>query len=61
MPDAPKLFYNIKEAAAAVGVNPMTIRRAIDSGALTATYPTARPLIKVEELERWGSTDRKSA
>lgn len=45
--------YNVKDAAAAVGVSDWTIWQELKAGRLTAHYPTSRPLILASELERW--------
>jgi hypothetical protein len=47
------LAVTIPDAATLSGVSPRTIRRAIHSGRLVASYPTSRPIILVEELRRW--------
>jgi excisionase family DNA binding protein len=48
-----KLAYTITEAAEACGVSHDVIRRAIAKGSIVARYPTARPVIPVDELRDW--------
>ena len=43
----------IRDASVHVGVSEKVIRAAIKSGDLIAHYPTARPVIRREELEEW--------
>lgn len=61
---APKLSYSVLEAAAAIGVDPVTIRRAIKAGDLAAKLSSRRRkssenrggpkvLIPAAELQRW--------
>lgn len=62
-----KISYNLNEAAEAVGLSTKTLQRAIAAGDLIAYYPTsrggrrARPLIKVDDLMEWLTSDRKTA
>jgi excisionase family DNA binding protein len=44
--------YKISEAAAALGVSPVTIRRLIDRGLLKPTRVLRHVLIPTEELDR---------
>jgi excisionase family DNA binding protein len=41
------------DAAESVGVSVDVIRRAVRAGDLTAHYPTARPVIRREDLDEW--------
>ena len=50
---APKMAYTVQKAAAATGVSPDVIRRAIRSGNLAASYPSNRPVIPAVELASW--------
>jgi hypothetical protein len=60
---APKLAYNLTEAAAAVGLSPRTLKRAIAEGALRAKKSgetnkdtgktTGVHVITVKALEEW--------
>jgi hypothetical protein len=43
----------IDEAARLSGLSRASIERALRSGELIAHYPTARPLILVEDLRAW--------
>lgn len=48
-----RLSYNVSDAAAAVGVSPDVIRRAVRSGDIPVHYPTSRPVILRADLEAW--------
>ena len=50
---APKVAYNVQEAAKEVGLSTTAIRAAIRTGHLVAKYPTSRPLILAEDLAAW--------
>ena len=58
-------YLTVREAAVRSGFSPKTIYRAIRSGALEASRPTAHYRISAEGLERWLSsrinTDAKAA
>ncbi len=47
------IAYTLADAAAACGVSERVLRRAIDRGDLSVRYPTARPVILVDELRDW--------
>lgn len=48
-----RLSYNVADAAAAVGVSPDVIRRAVRNGDIPVHYPTSRPVILRDDLEAW--------
>lgn len=48
-----RLSYNVSDAAAAVGVSPDVIRRAVRTGDIPVHYPTSRPVILRADLEAW--------
>lgn len=48
-----RLALTLPEAAAACGYSLGTIRKAIDDNYLVPAYANAKPVIMVEELERW--------
>lgn len=48
-----KLAYTLDEAAEACGVSREVIRQAIRAGDLVQVFPTSRPVILREDLERW--------
>ena len=48
-----KLAYTRDEAAAQLGVHPITISRLTDRGELKANRATRRPLYSHEELQRF--------
>jgi hypothetical protein len=52
-PQLAKLAYTVQNLAVAVDVSESTIRRAIDKGELTASYPTSRPIITRESAQTW--------
>ena len=47
------LAYSVQAAAAACGVSPDVIRRAIKARELPVKYPTSRPVILRSDLEAW--------
>lgn len=47
------LAYSVQDAAAATGVSPDVIRRAIKAGNLPVKYPTTRPVVLVDDLRAW--------
>lgn len=47
------LAYNVQDAAAACGVSPDVIRRAIRSNDLPVKYVTSRPLVLASDLKAW--------
>lgn len=47
------LAFTIDAAAAACGVSPDVIRRAIRTGDLPVKYPTSRPVIRRADLDAW--------
>lgn len=48
-----RLSYNVADAAAATGVSPDVIRRAVRNGDIPVHYPTSRPVILRADLEAW--------
>ncbi len=48
-----KLAYTREEAAAQLGVHPITISRLTERGALRASRATRRPLYSHDELQRF--------
>jgi hypothetical protein len=50
---AARIAYSIPEAAEATGVSESSIRRAIASGDLIASYPTSKPVIAYDVLVAW--------
>jgi excisionase family DNA binding protein len=54
------IAYTIQQAADLCGVDHKTIRKAINSGQLTAKYPTSRPVIMRTDLELWLSNAPES-
>ena len=52
-PPAPKLGLNRVEAAAAIGVSPVTLDRLTLRGLLRPSRATRRPIYSVKELERF--------
>lgn len=50
---APKLAYTRAEAAAQLGVHPITISRLTERGVLRPSRATSRPLYSHEELQRF--------
>jgi excisionase family DNA binding protein len=51
--DVTPIAYNVQQAAEACGVSPDTIRRAIRANDLPVKYPSARPVIRREDLVAW--------
>ena len=49
----PRLAVTFAEAAEMCAVSIDTIRRAVRTGDLPATYPTARPVVLVDDLRTW--------
>lgn len=50
-----KKAYNVQSAAKEYDVSTDIIRAAIKRGDLDARYPSSRPIISAEELEKWFS------
>ncbi|MEU5838525.1 hypothetical protein ABZ820_33325 [Streptomyces diacarni] len=48
-----KKAYNVQSASFEYDVSKDIIRAAIKRGDLDARYPSSRPIISAEELERW--------
>lgn len=48
-----RLALTISDAAAAVGYSPETIRQEIRDNYLVPSYANSKPVIPVEELQRW--------
>lgn len=53
MTDFDRVSVGLDEAARLTDTSRSTIERALRSGALTAHYPTSRPLILVDDLRAW--------
>jgi len=49
----PTICVTIDQAASMIGMSTQVIRRAIAQGNLTPRYPTARPVILVDDLRAW--------
>jgi len=47
------IALTVAQAAQASGMSQDVIRRALNTGELIAHYPTARPIIMIEELRAW--------
>jgi hypothetical protein len=47
------IAYTIQQAADVCGLDHQVIRKAINSGQLTAKYPTSRPVIMRDDLILW--------
>lgn len=51
--DIQPLAVTVQQAASMTGMSTDVIRRAVNTGNLVAHYPTARPVILVDELRAW--------
>lgn len=47
-----KKTYTLKEAAAALNLNPRTVRRLLDDGVLRRIPGTSKPIIPASEIEK---------
>ena len=59
LPQSNRLAYKINEAAALIGVSPVTIRRAIQRGLIRPSRAFRHVIISVEELQRFLATTSK--
>lgn len=50
------IAVSLDEAASMAGVSLSVIKRAVRAGDLVARYPSARPVILVDELIKWLSS-----
>lgn len=50
---APEMRVTVQKAAELTGLSVDTIRSAIKSRHITATYPTSRPMVSTAELREW--------
>lgn len=54
--DIQPVAVTVQQAAQMTGMSTDVIRRAVNTGNLVAHYPTARPVILVDELRNWISS-----
>jgi len=52
----PKIAYNYKEAATAVGLSQTSLQTAVRRNDLVPSYFGSKPVFTAEELARWVST-----